>query len=84
MILVSLWVLMSKERLNIQEMTHTESHPWNSVFMACKAVWASHVAGSEVSGCERTMLKALPAPIVYVITCLESPILWSGVSIEKS
>lgn len=66
MILVRLWGHMSKggRRIDTQKETHTGSHPWNSAFISCRAVCLSHVAGSEVSRCESTMLKALPAPIV--------------------
>lgn len=43
--------------------------------MSSSALCGFQVAGSDVSGWDRTMLNAFPAPIVYVMTCLESPIL---------
>ena len=51
------------------------SHAPNSALISRSAVDWSHVDGSVSSGCDKTMLKAFPAPIVYVMTWRLSPIL---------
>lgn len=64
------WIIVG-----VKPSTHRSSHPWNSLRISLRAVVWSQVDGSVLSGCERTMLKDLPPPMVYVMTCRWSPTL---------
>jgi hypothetical protein len=58
-----------------RDTTYPESHPRNSCCISSLVNLPVHVAGSDRSIWDSTMLNASPAAIVYVMTCLFSPIL---------